>query len=201
MNNVLAHSGVKGMKWYVRRFQNKDGSLTDAGKMRYGLRNRIIKNRSTNEDVNEIVSTLSVKEKKLLGASTNPKDKWISPKFSIEQTQHIAKRILIKQGNKPVSMIEAWDSDYNKGPLEIAIATRSGKEYRGKGHATKLTSDMLKWFDRYGSKHYSEIQWWANIQNSGSNALAKSQGFKYIKTENNANVYSYKKHSQKLHSL
>lgn len=32
----LAHHGIKGMKWGVRRFQNPDGSLTSAGKARYG---------------------------------------------------------------------------------------------------------------------------------------------------------------------
>lgn len=31
----LYHWGIKGMKWGVRRYQNKDGSLTDAGKKRY----------------------------------------------------------------------------------------------------------------------------------------------------------------------
>lgn len=30
----LYHWGVKGMKWGVRRYQNKDGSLTSAGKKR-----------------------------------------------------------------------------------------------------------------------------------------------------------------------
>lgn len=34
--NELRHWGIKGMKWGVRRFQNKDGSLTKAGKQRYG---------------------------------------------------------------------------------------------------------------------------------------------------------------------
>lgn len=34
-NDVLIHWGIKGMKWGVRRFQNKDGSLTPAGKKRY----------------------------------------------------------------------------------------------------------------------------------------------------------------------
>lgn len=31
----LYHHGIKGMKWGIRRFQNKDGSLTPAGKKRY----------------------------------------------------------------------------------------------------------------------------------------------------------------------
>jgi len=32
----LKHHGIKGQKWGVRRFQNADGSLTDAGRKRYG---------------------------------------------------------------------------------------------------------------------------------------------------------------------
>ena len=35
MDNYLAHFGKKGQKWGVRRYQNKDGSLTEAGKRRY----------------------------------------------------------------------------------------------------------------------------------------------------------------------
>lgn len=32
----LAHHGIRGMKWGIRRFQNADGTLTDAGKRKYG---------------------------------------------------------------------------------------------------------------------------------------------------------------------
>ena len=34
-NSMLLHYGIKGMKWGVRRYQNKDGTLTAKGKARY----------------------------------------------------------------------------------------------------------------------------------------------------------------------
>lgn len=34
-NGYLAHFGVKGQRWGVRRYQNEDGTLTAAGKKRY----------------------------------------------------------------------------------------------------------------------------------------------------------------------
>ena len=33
--NELQHHGIKGQRWGIRRFQNKDGSLTPAGRRRY----------------------------------------------------------------------------------------------------------------------------------------------------------------------
>lgn len=35
-NEILVHHGIKGQKWGIRRFQNADGSLTVAGRKRYG---------------------------------------------------------------------------------------------------------------------------------------------------------------------
>ena len=35
--SYLEHSGVKGQKWGVRRYQNPDGTLTEEGKVHYGI--------------------------------------------------------------------------------------------------------------------------------------------------------------------
>lgn len=35
MNNILVHHGILNQKWGIRRYQNPDGTLTEAGKKRY----------------------------------------------------------------------------------------------------------------------------------------------------------------------
>ena len=57
----LRHHGIKGQKWGVRRFQNADGSLTSAGRKRYGdgssiedYQNAIKKTKAAGESVENI---------------------------------------------------------------------------------------------------------------------------------------------------
>lgn len=44
-NGELCHWGIRGMRWGVRRYQNKDGSLTKAGARRYAEENAKLKAR------------------------------------------------------------------------------------------------------------------------------------------------------------
>ncbi len=49
MATYIAHHGVLGMKWGIRRYQNKDGTLTEEGKKRYGVGEDYDPNRPTPE--------------------------------------------------------------------------------------------------------------------------------------------------------
>ena len=70
VSNELYHHGILGQKWGIRRFQNPDGSLTEAGKKRYGesdsssstsyekaghnaSKNRAIVRRAINDELNK----------------------------------------------------------------------------------------------------------------------------------------------------
>lgn len=53
-DNELYHHGTKGMRWGVRRYQNSDGSLTNAGRKR--------RKQSAHEDYTKAHSKKSIRE-------------------------------------------------------------------------------------------------------------------------------------------
>lgn len=59
-NFYLAHHGIKGQRWGIRRFRNEDGTLTSAGKKRYSSDSTKNRNQQEIDNKNqEQPSTLS----------------------------------------------------------------------------------------------------------------------------------------------
>lgn len=82
--NQMYHSGVKGMKWGLRRFQNRDGTRTPAGKKQDLARNRhgITKEKPKSEDH---VKSRQAKSKGPDGL-TNEQLKKLNERLQLEET-------------------------------------------------------------------------------------------------------------------
>lgn len=57
--NELYHHGIKGMRWGIRRYQNEDGTLTDAGKKKYSKQYQKL-SAKTNRDATKVSTQLYV---------------------------------------------------------------------------------------------------------------------------------------------
>lgn len=163
--NSLQHYGVKGMKWGVRRYQNKDGTLTSAGKTRLQVK-------KTSKDVQGIVDSLSAKDRKLLGGK--PGTEYLSS----DEIDDVMKRFVTKIGDTPVAFLDIYKASNGAG--SVALATKSGKDYRGKGYASDLVKKAQDWLDSPEAKealNVSTLNWFAKRENAASLALAKKRGF------------------------
>lgn len=166
----LIHYGIPGQKWGTRRWQNEDGSLTPEGYEHYGIKNRVRNAAKTKADVDDIISTFNNKDRKKLGLKSK-KEEYLT----IEQGEYVLKRSLQKHGNVPVAFFDMLDDGDS---INVALGTRSGKEYRGKGYATKAVKRGMQWYEKNASKFGNKpVVWGVRTDNEASIKLAKKHGF------------------------
>ena len=170
MSEYLMHYGVKGQKWGIRRYQNKDGSLTEEGRKHYMYPSRRIRAGKTKSDVERIINTMSKDEKDRLALDDN--DLYLT----YEQGSTVAKRILKKHGDTPVAFFDMLEDGNN---INVSLGTRSGSDYRGKGYASKAAAEGMKWYEKNKRRlGYEKVIWGVRTDNEASIKIAKKMGFK-----------------------
>lgn len=117
-------------------------------------------------DVNDIVSTMNSKDRKLLGLH--------GEKYQTsEEGKKIVKRFIKRVGGVPVSF---FDLTGDSTGVAVTIGTRSGDKYRNKGYAKSVAKKGKKWLDEH-SNEFDQIVWWVKKENISSIKIAKDIGF------------------------
>lgn len=134
MADILVHYGIKGMKWGVRRYQNKDGSLTPAGKTRERTKNE--KRERSERSKNRRTASLEELTKQISRLETEKKLKSLTNE-DIRPGRTMVAKILKSGGEKVLSGVVA-------GSMAYAVRYALTKEFNLKEFANYITPNPNK---------------------------------------------------------
>lgn len=140
-NHELYHHGVVGMKWGIRRYQNKDGSLTNAGKRRYGTKANFEKVMAAKKAAKKANSP-QAKARKKANARTEAEIAKYRKKMGIKDEKTVETK------PKKKTMAEMSDEELynaiNRKRLEQQYAQLNPEKVsKGKKFMQSLTNDIL----------------------------------------------------------
>lgn len=138
-SDFLAHHGVKGQKWGVRRYQNEDGSLTSEGKQRYS--------KSTDSVKTSNGETL-VLERKKAPAIARLLSKVVP---AIRNNMENDRQYVIKRNEKRIGDLEVFRE--SKDSVNVVWIGIDDKE-RGRGYASSVMKHVI---DRAKKEKMSKV--------------------------------------------
>lgn len=121
MNDSFEHHGILGQKWGIRRFQNMDGSLTDAGRRRLEKKDT----KWAHKNYDKIYSKAYKRAEKEFKAYTS---KELNPKYNeqVEQTGKISKSYINEYNRKLAELMNKNVNDISSpsGKIVQFVAKR-----------------------------------------------------------------------------
>ena len=139
--SYLAHHGIKGQKWGIRRYQNEDGSLTAEGKKRYDYKEakkeykELTKKKTLRKEVGSGIGMKSLKKygdyrKKIEKSELNVLDKKaaLAKERKGEKGEFKAYRKAMQKSGIPNSMLDDQSRGRSSRIYDHLVQTK-GEEY------------------------------------------------------------------------
>ena len=192
-NNVLQHWGIKGQKWGVRRYQNKDGTLTAAGKKRYAQEmerlkkeEKILKNKQRTKaqlDKLEAKRKEIEEQKKAIDGKTSDKKPDVEPEVPAQNIRKAIgkKKIADMTDAELKAVVDRMDLERR---YKDAMAKSGNKVEDGRKFTQKIKEDIVIPAAKDGAKNA--------IQNMSRDATA------YVGTKLGEAIRDYVNSSQSV---
>lgn len=163
-NGELYHYGVPGMKWGFRRYQNRDGTLTAAGKKRYDkelekakAEQKIVKNRERTQakmdKLNAIKADTEARKKTLAGKDDGNLEKALKSKANAQK----AKKRTVKDlsDEELQAKIDRMQLEKRYKDLMKERMPDKQKSSKGKDFVTKMFDKTVEDLAPQITKHYA----------------------------------------------
>lgn len=141
----LAHFGILGMKWGVRRYQNPDGTLTEEGKRRYGAHVEKVKAKDLSRQASAIANDPNAKSTKYARQKHDEAQKYAmsTPEGKAFHDYDQLIYNIAKQGQDKRVTVTFTKDQYNEYQRRQAAAQKRYDEYIDR-YRDEFASIMLK---------------------------------------------------------
>ena len=200
-NAELYHHGILGMKWGVRRYQNKDGTLTNAGKNRYNVDIENAKTDLNNarknyvnvvKDYNKKTYGGLIYNKKAIDNTLKARDKteYYKEKLTSEKIKNKLNNETKKKSNRRLQLEERYkQKGFSKEDAEIAAYKRVRTEKilavaAGITVATATAYVAYKHYDNTVDKVIKQGTVLQNISTNSNKGVSDAFYFSFTKSDN-----------------